>query len=211
MLMSSAETEVTIKYYNAEPSDDEEKVMSGVSEYGALSIPKFTVITNGDKDVSYFTTNQTEYYITTTTPIITLPCMEGQIVKCDSTTDNNVITSAQISEHNRFYLPESKIAENGIFVYNVANQNADGTPWELVDNLNIQSRGSRVFKFGYDSYESRPYIEFPEDYSELINDGLFVYYARTSGANGNVSPRTLTQLELPSGEAWGKVSSKRFF
>ena len=76
------------------------------------------VVTNSDKDISYFTTNQVPYYISETTPAVTLPCMEGQIVKCEGTTDNNVITISQIS-NNRFYLPEAQIAENGIFIYNV--------------------------------------------------------------------------------------------
>jgi hypothetical protein len=136
--------------------------------------------------------------------------MEGQIVQCESTTDNYVITANQISDSNRFYLPEYQIAENGIFVYNVVANSEDGDIWEKVDNLNIQARGSRVFKFGYDSYEGRPYIEFPDDYSELINDGLFIYYTRTSGANGNVSARTLTQLELPNQDGWDKVSAESF-
>lgn len=202
----SAETNVTIKYYNTDPTVEEEATISS-----GLLIPKFTVVTNSDKDISYFTTNQTPYFISSTTPSVTLSCMEGQIVKCESTTDNNVITAAQISDGNRFYLPEAQVAENGIFVYNVYSSDTslvDGTPWEKVDNLNIQARGSHVFKFGYDSYESRPYIEFPSDYSELINDGLFIYYARTSGANGNVSANTLTKLETPS--SWQNISSESF-
>ena len=213
----SAETTVTIKYHNSDPSESEETALSS----GKLYIPKFTVITNSDQDVSYFTINQHSQPITTTTPVITVKCMEGQIVRCESTTDNGVITASQISENNRFYLPEAQVAENGIFVYNVFGQEVvdgttpridlvDGTSWEKVDNLNVQVRGSRVFKFGYDSYKSRPYIEFPEDYSELINDGLFIYYARTSGANGNVSPGTLTQIELPTGGQWANVSTESF-
>lgn len=205
----SAETQVTIKYYNPNPTEEEETALSGY-----LWIPKFTVVTNSDQDISYFTTNQVPYSITSTTPSVTLDCMEGQIVKCESFTDNNVITSSQISDNNRFYLPESQIAENGIFIYNVLSLDGvsleDGIPWEKVDNLNIQVRGSRVFKFGYDSYESRPYVEFPDDYSELINDGLFIYYARTNGANGNISARTLTKIELPSGDYWNSVSAENF-
>lgn len=204
----SAITDVTIKYYN--PSEDE----SGAIENG-LPIPKFTVITNSDQDISYFTTNQTPYYISAASPSVTVPCMEGQIVKCESINDNSVITVNQISENNRFYLPETQIAENGIFIYNVFNSAIlggsgleDGTPWEKVDNLNVQVRGSRVFKFGYDSYEGRPYVEFPEDYSELFNDGLFLYYTRTNGINGNVSSGTLTQLELPS--SWKDISAESF-
>lgn len=207
----SAETSVNIRYHNNEPSADEERVMDN---HGMLAIPKFTVITNSDKDINYFTTNQKPIYISLATPSVKLNCMEGQIVKCESTTDNDVITAEQISENNRFYLPEAQIAENGIFVYNVYSGDGhtleDGTPWENVDNLNIQAHGSRVFKFGYDSYEGRPYIEFPADYTALINDGLFIYYARTSGANGNISRGILTQLEAPSTPNWDKVSLESF-
>ena len=206
----SAETEVTIKYYNSDPSEDEASIMSS---HGNLAIPKFTVITNTDKDISYFTTNQAPRYISEKYPSVTLSCMEGQIVKCESAAGNNIITLAHLSEGNKYYLPETQIAENGIFIYNVSNENGsieDGTPWEKVDNLNVQARGAHVFKFGYNSYEGRPYVEFPEDCSELINDGLFIYYARTSGANGNVSVNTLTQIELPTDGNWSSVSTESF-
>lgn len=208
----SATTEVTIKYHNSDPSAEESEALAG-----NLLIPKFTVITNSDKDINYFTINPTPRYISATSTVTkpAIPCMEGQIVKCEGTNDNNIISANQITENNRFYLPEVQIAENGIFVYNVFNSEnsgrtslEDGTPWEKVDNLNIQVRGSRVYKFGFDSYEGRPYLEFPEDYSELFNDGLFIYYARTSGINGNISPKTLTQLELPS--SWQGVSAESF-
>ena len=202
----SAETTVSIKYYNSDPSSDEKDAL----QYG-LIIPKFTVITNSDQDINYFTTNENLLYISSTTPTIEgIPCIEGQIVKCESTADNNVITASQITDNNRFYLPEYQIAENGIFVYNVVANHEDGDIWKKVDNLNTQARGSRIFKFGYDSYEGRPYLEFPEDYSELINDGLFIYYTRTSGASGNISARVLTQIELPTGEGWDKVSAESF-
>jgi hypothetical protein len=209
----SATTTVNIKYYNSDPSNDEAAAMAA-----GLYIPKFTVITNSDQDINYFTTDavaSTGYLISSASPTVTnIPCMEGQIVKCESINDNNVITANQISDNNRFYLPETQIAENGIFIYNITNEGTDslvdGEKWTKVNNLNVQARGSKVFKFGYDSYESRPYIEFPEDYSELFNDGIFVYYTRTNGVNGNVSTRTLTQLELPSGAGWDKVSTESF-
>ena len=143
-----------------------------------------TVITNSDQDISYFTTNEVPLYLTSTTPIIEVPCMEGQLVKCESINDNNVISSSQISENNRYYLPETQIAENGIFIYNIFNDSGitgndvleDGVQWKKVENLNAQVPGSLVYKFGFDSYESRPYIEFPDDYTELFGDGIFIYY-----------------------------------
>jgi hypothetical protein len=210
----SAETDVTIKYHSSEPSDDEYKVMY---EGDGVLISRFTVITNSDKDISYFTTNTVDRYISAKSPVVTLPCMEGQIVKCESINDNNVITINQITENNRFYLPEVYIAENGIFINNIYNAEAmggtglvDGAGWEKVDNLNTQPRNSRIFKFGFDSYEGRPYVEFPEDYSELFGDGIFIYYARTNGINGNISPKTLTQLEPPTSGDWSKVAAESF-
>jgi hypothetical protein len=205
----SAVTEITIKYHNNEAKEEEDAVMKE-----GLYIPKFVVVMNGDQDINYFTINQTPLYISKESPTVKLMCMEGQLVKCESTNDNNVITINQINENNRFYLPETQIAENGIFIYNVFGGDGgvleDGTPWEAVSNLNTQARGTRAFKFGFDSYEGRPYVEFPDDYSDLFNDGLFIYYARTSGVNGNISPRTLTQLELPTSGSWSSVSAESF-
>lgn len=208
----SAQTVATIKYHNSDPSEDE---ISAMKAPGVL-IPKFTVLTNSDNDISYFTINEEDRYISAEEPIKQIACMEGQIVKCESVNDNSVITANQISESNRFYLPETQIAENGIFVYNIFQSEfsndtlTDGESWKKVDNLNTQTRGSRVFKFGFDSYEGRPYIEFPEDYSELFNEGLFIYYTRTRGINGNVSAGTLTQIELPKTGNWTKVAAESF-
>lgn len=204
----SATSEVFIKYHNANPTTEEADAMK---DPGQL-IPKFTVITNSDQDINYFTTNQTPAYISSANPSQKLSVMEGQIVKCESINDNNIITANQISTDNKYYLPETQIAENGIFIYNVFNGESfgggleDGDRWLPVDNLNIQVHGSKVFKFGFDAYEGRPYIEFPEDYSELFNDGIFIYYTRTSGAGGNISARTLTKFELPTGGKWGSVT-----
>ncbi len=207
----SATTKVTIKYHSS--NTDEIAAL----ESGRLEIPKFTVITNTDQDISYFTINSETAYLSSDYPSITLPCMEGQIVKCESINDNDVITANLVSENNRFYLPETQVAENGIFIYNIFNNSilgveglSDGVKWERVDNLNVSESGSRVFKFGYDSYESRPYIEFPEDYSELFSDGIFIYYARTNGAGGNVAARALTRFETPASEDWSKVSIENF-
>lgn len=208
----SAKTDVLIKYHNSDPTVEEAAAINN-----GLLIPKFTVITNTDQDISYFTINQMPVYITSTNPSCTIECMEGQLVKCESVNDNYSITINQLSENNRFYLPETQIAENGIFIYNIfydeksgVESLSDGAPWEKVENLNTQPGGSRVYKFGFDSYEGRPYVEFPEDCSELFNDGLFIYYTRTNGTNGNISPHTLAQLEVPNLDGWSDVSSESF-
>lgn len=204
----SAVTTATIRYNK----DDSQATASQNSVSQQVSIPRFTTLTNVDRTVNYFTINQKEYKISNNDKI-TVECMEGQIVQCESINENNIITMNQISDNNRFYFPEVQIAENGIFVYNLSTDSAIiGTSerWEKVDNLNTVSRGSKVYTFGFDSYEGRPYIEFPEDYSELFESGLHIYYTRTSGASGNISARTLTQIDLPSIADSEDISAENF-
>jgi len=208
----SAETKVRIKYTgntSDRSADNDEKL----PDLG-LQIPKFTTITNADKDITFVTTNEIPVFITNDNPWVEVSCIEGQISQCESINENNLITLAQLDDEYRYYLPEIQIAENGIFVYNAAISSGgtyiDGTPWEQVLNLNTRSTETRVFKFGYDSFEGRPYLAFPEDVGSLIGDGLFIYFIRTSGLNGNISPRTLEVLELPAGEGWDDRSAEQF-
>ena len=212
----SAETTVRISYTGntTDTSDDNDERLP---EPGGLQIPKFTTITNADKDITFVTTNTVPKLITNTTPWVEVPCIEGQVSQCESINDNNLITLSQLDDNNRYYLPEIQIAENGIFVYNATAVTrdgevslADGAPWTQVSNLNIHPSDTRIFKFGYDSLEGRPYLTFPDDVSSLIGDGLFIYFIRTSGQSGNISPRTLEVLEIPAGEDWADYSAEQF-
>ena len=207
----SAETKVRISYTGDVNDEEAEFPVTG------LAIPKFTMITNASKDITFVTTNTIDALITKATPWVEVPCIEGQISQCESTNEYNLITLAQLDDNNRYYLPEVQIAENGIFVYNAhtiaTGTDAtliDGTPWTRVSNLNTQSSETRVFKFGYDSFEGRPYLAFPSDVGSLIGDGLFIYFIRTSGLNGNISARTLEVLELPAGKSWEGFSAEDF-
>ncbi len=205
----SAETKVIIKY-TGNTDDAEEKLPDT-----GLAIPKFTTITNADKDITFVTTNTIPMTLTNTTPWVEVPCIEGQISQCESTNENNLITLSQLDDNNRYYLPEIQIAENGIFVYNVITDanygiRTDNTPWAQVSNLNTQPPETRVFKFGYDSLEGRPYLAFPDDVGNLIGDGLFIYFVRTSGLSGNISHRTLEVLEIPTDETWDGYSAEQF-
>ncbi len=205
----SAATTVRISYTGDTSAGSEERL----PEPGGLAIPKFTTITNADKDITFVTTNTIPLLITNSTPWVEVPCIEGQLSQCESINENNLITLTQLS-NNRYYLPEIQIAENGIFVYNAATDldgtMVDGEAWDKVSNLNTQSSGKRVFKFGYDSFEGRPYLVFPDDVGNLIGDGLFIYFVRTSGLSGNISYRTLDTLEIPTNSAWDDYSAEQF-
>ncbi len=204
----SAKTTVRISYTGntSDLSDDNEEKLPATG----LVLDKFTTITNADKDITFVTTNTLPVLLTNTTPWVEVPCIEGQISQCESINENNLITFSQLDANNRYYLPEIQIAENGIFVFSANIDLTDGDRWIQVTNLNTQPTGKHIYKFGYDSLEGRPYLAFPSDVSSLIGDGLFIYFVRTSGLNGNISHHTLEVLELPSGEAWKKYSAEQF-
>lgn len=163
---------------------------TALTDTDSIKIPAFTPLQNSDEDVNYFTLE------TITLDKInssgTVSCMEGILQYCSEDTDN-IITMAQIDDNYRYYLPENQIAENGIFITNI-DDSTESDLWEKVDNLNVQEVGKLCFKFGYDSNLQRPYIQFPEDISTIIEDGLIIRYTRTNGINGNISYNTLSKI-----------------
>lgn len=199
----SATTDVTISYKGNLLNDD--------SKIYTFTLPKFTQIKNSSSDISYTTLKECFFTVgkSQDTAIITsnkVPCIEGSYQIC-STNDGELITINHIDDNYRFYLPEAAIAENGIFVSNLTN-NSYSAYWTKVDNLNTVISGKAAWKFGFDSYRQMPYIQFPEDISTLIEDGLKIEYIRTSGINGNVSARTLSKVaftnEIATNQSEGK-------
>ena len=113
----SATTNVTISYKGNLLNDD--------SKVYLFKLPKFTQIKNNSEDVSYMTLRECTFTVgkSQDTAIITankVPCIEGSYQVC-STNDGELITVDHIDDNYRFYLPEAAIAENGIFVSNLAN------------------------------------------------------------------------------------------
>lgn len=188
----SATTDVTISYTG------NETLTEGVDN---IRIDRFTNIKDADDSINYVTLE--EKYINSATTSVSVSCMEGELVDCE-TDDNNVISLSLLDDNQRYYLPETQIAENGIFVFNY-NGTSGSTEWRRVDNLNIQPNESKVFKFGFDSKENLPYVQFPEDISYIIEDGLVIKYIRTNGVNGNVSANSLTNLQKPA--SWSDQNS----
>lgn len=179
---------------------------SKLSTNNKFIIPKYTVVTNIDNDISYILTQPIEF-MDPNNVTKQVEAIEGMYETC-KVNGNEIITINNLDDNNRFYFPETQIAENGIFVHNVLytqkiNQTTqavetiteEGTAWEAVDNLNTQKINSKVFKFGYDSKEKLPYIQFSEDVANLIEDGLFISYVRTNGVNGNIAARTINKFQ----------------
>ena len=188
----SATTEVKISY--------SKNTTSPMTEI--LTIPAFTNLKDIDDSINYITLE--DINLNKNNSAGNVMCMEGELVECE-TEDNNVVSMFHLDDNKRYYLPEVQIAENGIFVSNILGR-IEGEKWTQVDNLNSQSMGSKVFKFGFDSLEGLPYIQFPEDISTIIEDGLKIKYVRTSGANGNVSVNILSKLEAPV--IWSTITAE---
>lgn len=180
----SATTKVLVKYIGTKFEDG---VISGST---GINIPKFTNIKNEDDDINYITTESKTIY--NKYESVEIPCIEGQLCSCESD-NNDIISLSQLDDNNRYYLPETQIAENGLFIYNLNNEDLE--EWHICKNLNTVSLGEKVFKFGYDSNRRLPYVQFPEDIGQLIEDGLYIYYIRTNGINGNISANNLTVME----------------
>ena len=137
--------------------------------------------------------------ITSSTRVDTKRAIQGQMKALNLSSDSATSSSAtkiqlyNLDENNRIYIPDIMVAENGIFINKeVYDENLNDTAWRRVDNLNDQELGSKVFKFGFDSSRNLPYIEFPSDITDLIGDGLEIYYVVSDGVNGYAKAGALT-------------------
>ena len=162
-----------------------------------INIPRFTSITNDAQDVNYILTDPVT--LSYRGQVETKDAIEGSLNDI-SINGSYLVKLVNLDDRNRYYLPETQIAENGIWIWNSSNDSADINEndiidfWSRVTNLNIQEPNKHVWKFGYDSRKKLPYIQFPDDINALIGDGLRIRYVRTKGFNGNISAKVLTSL-----------------
>ena len=154
----------------------------------SFTLPRFTtVVSDPGKAIAYTLTKDCVISRPNVSHII--PAIEGR-VETLTIGESNTVQLYNLDDNFRLYLPVSYVAENGIFINNVGSTEL----WERSTNLNTEHLGRRVFKFGFESSNSQPYIQFPSDIAKLIESGLTVRYTVSSGANGNVSRGTLSQL-----------------
>lgn len=206
----SAETTVTAKWIGKKDKETKSLVLDDGTPIAQLTLPQFTVFKNADENITYVTKKEALFSYANLSNEIDV--IEGEVVQCESENDN-IISIDRIDDSHRFYLPETQIAENGIFIYSVNDGTVSKSAWEKVDNLNASALGTKCYKFGFDSQEGLPYIQFPEDISTIIEDGLEIYFIRTTGVNGNVSAGTLSTMngfEIGSADSKETISPDYF-
>lgn len=170
----AATTEVIFKYK-----------FTGVEGESDIKIPKFSTVTDGN-NIQYVTIR--DAYIKNNTGVSeSTPVIQGKR-KTFTVLGSDKILLENIN-NNKLYFPELYVAQNGTFI-----SDKSGETWQIVDNLNIQQYGSKVYKFGFDTMINQPYLEFPDWIAEIIGSGLSIDYIVTEGVSGNVGVKELTDV-----------------
>lgn len=100
---------------------------------------------------------------------------------------SSTITLSQLDSHNRLYINDTNVAENGIFV----RIGESGKLWDQVYNVDTQPPNSHCYEFDVDQRKNCPYLQFPEDIYSTIGEGLVVDYITTDGSAGNVAANAI--------------------
>lgn len=157
-----------------------------LESYESVTIPAFTMLTNSDASIVYTLIEAPVFDVEHS--VVSARAIQGTVTDVIVDGDRR-LTLSNLDENNRIYLDDYNIAENGVFIMNY-NEEGNGT-WTAVDNLAVQPRGNRYYEFGVDSRTNICYIEFPEDISDLIHEGLTIKYLISQGRDGNIASKVL--------------------
>lgn len=192
--------------------------LSTGAEVQGYTIPMFTPISNDDDSIIYSLigvegengTVVSNGIITTDSKELRMIAMEGIATQYTYMGDSKVITAQMVDKDtHRIYFTssgrnndqlETRIAQNGIFITNTGQSNY--LSWKRVDNIYEQSYNSLRYKFGFDQYSQGCYIEFPDNYAELIGDGIEIVYLILPSEDSDqkaqdIPAQTLTKFYVP--------------
>lgn len=186
-----------MKYYQASATEIYFKyngnIFSTYSSANYFNIPRFTEITSQDGTVSFVTITDRQY--NKNDEYVTVDALQG-VLETLEVADSDVIHLENLNNQNRIYFSESIVAENGVFVTSVDDEKIK---WKKTENLNLELPNTHCFKFGYDSVNRWPFIEFPADVASLIGSGIRINYIVTQGVEGNVNAGYLTKIASQAG------------
>ena len=169
-----------------------------------VKLHKFTMFTDNENTLVYTATEPLQINWTTKKFTTTVPVIQGTAINF-TVAGNPTITTSNIDLNNRLYLDDYKIAQNGIFITSLDNENIE---WNVVDNILTYPKGSYIYEFNIDPINNLCYLQFPDDFDDLIGSGLNITYILTDGADGNVKAKTITTLFEDTSITIGKESVK---
>ena len=195
----SATGEVRIRYKN----DD---MVTDPAIGPGVVIPKFTlVLTTDDESISYTQLTDLTLSGTDNTDLVGTAMFIQGTLQSLSINNSGIVTLENLDDNRRLYLPETMVAQNGIYISSV---DGDRQEWVRDNYILTKPSGSRIYKIDYDSYMGLPYIEFPTDIASLIGNGLNIRYISTLGEAGNVNANSLVKIISPTeyvdimGQSW---------
>lgn len=168
------------------------------------NIPQFTMISDTDKEIVYTTIQKAT--VNTDGTITEVPVLQG-VIRDYSIGSRTLIKPSMLDYRNRLYFPIRNVAENGIFISD-ANRNGndeyefiwynpdvvDFYSWKRVDNLNTQAPQTKCYKFGVDQSNNSCYLEFPDDITDIMGEGIQIKYLQSDGASGNVAAGRISKF-----------------
>ncbi len=167
-------------------------------------IPRFTVITDGAKNLKYFTTEETLFMgkqcLDETTQNVKNVNFRIKVQAGEPfpiTKDGyDYFTLKDVDEQGRLYLGKSGLAQNGIFLFTVSPDDEEKyvSDWTYLDFAILKPRGKWYEVQTAESGEM--YIQFPSNFEELIKTSkLKIRATYTTGSASNVSSGTLSTFE----------------
>jgi hypothetical protein len=192
------------KYYQSARTKISFRYDGELNSGDAFDLPAFdTVVSDEDGEISYSLIEPCK--ISSSREAYSANAIQGTFETL-SIGDRESVQLTDLDDSNRVYLPESMVAQNGVFVFDSKDfATTYENSWEQTDNLNLVTPADRsaagkgkYFRVGYDSEQGVPYVEFPDNIAELIGSGLTVKYCKTAGKSGNVSAGALSVLTSPS-------------
>lgn len=188
----SASTLINLSWIGEVPSDEETIV---------YTIPKFTVVTDSESSKSYAIIGTldsnglvvSDIKLPRDRSIVQAVVLEGTPVRY-SFLGETVITSEMLDENNRLYLDTQYVSQNGIFIRNSGNDQDNFLEWKRVDNLYEQPYNDLRYKLGIDSNTNVAYLEFPDNYAELIGAGIEITYMVIDPEFADIPTQTLDRF-----------------
>ena len=183
----SATTQVSMSYSGEESSTN------------YVDIPAFTMVSDENTSKIYTLIgphSEGDYHVASSrllfdSSVISFDAIEGVALDYEINSSKD-ITVSNLDNNNRLYFNISDIAENGIFITNIGEDNYSS--WKLKENLVTESLGNTYYTFGVSQDSNSCYIEFPEDAESIFKNGINITYIKSSGESGNITSNTLNKF-----------------
>lgn len=103
--------------------------------------------------------------------------------------------ASAIDINNRYYISNTKIDQNHMWLKDTSSTGKNNLQWYLVDNINNLTETAPRFQFGVDEY-NLPYIELVPYWKSLYGEShtFTLYYLITRGSSGNVAANVLNSV-----------------